>query len=144
MIGALGGLRSYVAGYNRCVRNRDKSWICQDHDQPADKRVRALPKGRGGGSVTAQRRCPGCAYSVGFEAGCSGYLGVNIDFEPLKEKQGAPYYSRDPLAAWALGYLDGVLSRHQPASHAVVVTGPRPVEIAKATPRASKPRTARS
>lgn len=52
--------------------------------------------------------CAACAYEMGFEAGVSQDLVPAFYFELLPTSQAGTVRHKSPLAAWALGYRDGV------------------------------------
>jgi len=65
-----------------------------------------LPDDQGG---DGRHRCAGCAYELGLAAGRAG--GAVLEFDPasLDFSQAGTARHKSPTAAWALGYVHGVM-----------------------------------
>lgn len=98
-------------------------------------RLRDLPTIQSEGSGTTHR-CPRCAYEAGYEAGFTRPATINVDLKSLKEKQEHPIRHRSAYAAWALGFMDGVLQSYGVRSEGIEAAVSRPP---KAAPRRPPP-----
>lgn len=60
-----------------------------------------------------RHKCAACAYKKGFEAGYNliENLDINNILSKLKESQAGAQKHKSPLAAFAIGYYDGVCAK---------------------------------
>lgn len=68
-----------------------------------------LPVDQGG---AGRHRCAGCAYEAGLAAGVERKENVGVDLSTLDESQAGTVRHRSPHAAWALGYMHGVMKSY--------------------------------
>ena len=59
-----------------------------------------------------RHKCAGCAYDTGYSLGLRKEPTINIDFESLPDSQAGAVRHRSVQAAFAKGYLDGVLASY--------------------------------
>lgn len=60
-----------------------------------------------------RHKCAGCAYNEGYSLGSSKAESINIDFESQPNSQAGTVRHKSVQAAFAKGYLDGVLASYQ-------------------------------
>lgn len=60
-----------------------------------------------------RHKCAGCAYDLGYSQGQSRSPSVNINYSTLPDSQAGSVRHRSVQAAFAQGYLDGVLASYQ-------------------------------
>ena len=60
-----------------------------------------------------RHKCAGCAYDRGYELGFSKAQSINIDFDSLPNSQAGTVRHKSVQAAFAHGYLDGVLASYE-------------------------------
>ena len=59
-----------------------------------------------------RHKCAGCAYDEGYSLGISKAHSINISFESLPDSQAGSVRHRSVQAAFAKGYLEGVLASY--------------------------------
>ena len=59
-----------------------------------------------------RHKCAGCAYDAGYSLGHSKESSINIDFESLPDSQAGAVRHKSVQAAFAKGYLEGVLASY--------------------------------
>lgn len=69
-----------------------------------------LPDDQGG---DGRHKCAGCAYDEGFKAGLDRAENIGVDLTLLKESQAGTVRHKSPHAAWALGYMHGVMKSYE-------------------------------
>ena len=60
-----------------------------------------------------RHKCAGCAYDHGFALGLSKTQTLNIDYAELPDSQAGTVRHKSVQAAFAQGYLDGVLGSYE-------------------------------
>ncbi|MDD9197446.1 hypothetical protein PVK62_16600 [Aliivibrio sp. S3MY1] len=60
-----------------------------------------------------RHKCAGCAYEKGMESGRLKASSITIDFESLPNSQAGTVRHKSVQAAFARGYLNGVLESYQ-------------------------------
>ncbi len=68
-----------------------------------------LPFDQGG---AGRHKCAGCAYEAGLAAGIERRENVGVDLAALEVSQAGTVRHKSPHAAWALGYLHGVMQSY--------------------------------
>jgi len=82
--------------------------ICNKEHRYSDT-FSTLPLDQGG---QGRHKCAGCAYELGFNAGRNFEEDIQIDLNSLPESQAGTVRHKSPHAAFAQGYLDGVISTY--------------------------------
>ena len=59
-----------------------------------------------------RHKCAGCAYEHGYKLGTTKAQSLEIDFNVLPDSQAGAVRHRSVQAAFAKGYLDGVLATY--------------------------------
>ena len=59
-----------------------------------------------------RHKCAGCAYDQGHQLGLVKAASININFETLPNSQAGTVRHKSVQAAFARGYLDGVLASY--------------------------------
>ena len=59
-----------------------------------------------------RHKCAGCAYHAGFEAGENRLESLQLNLNSLSESQAGTGRHKSPHAAYALGYLHGVMKSY--------------------------------
>lgn len=84
---------------------------CNENHSALSHIMANLPNDQGGG--IGRHKCAACAYKKGFEAGYNliENLDINNILSKLKESQTGAQKHKSPLAAFAIGYYDGVCAK---------------------------------
>ena len=59
-----------------------------------------------------RHKCAGCAYDIGYLLGIEKESSININFDNLPDSQAGTVRHKSVQAAFAKGYLDGVLASY--------------------------------
>jgi len=64
-------------------------------------------------TFNGRHRCAGCAYEAGHDLGTAKSQTLNLDYATLPDSQAGEVRHKSVQAAFAQGYLDGVLATYE-------------------------------
>lgn len=92
------------------VIEKDYIMTCQkEHRYYSD--FESLPHDQS--QFNGRHKCAGCAYDEGYFLGIERQSFISVDFDSLPDSQAGTVRHRSVQAAFAKGYLDGILASYE-------------------------------